>query len=109
MQVSNLIVDCPEIQRLDIHPLLASGSEFTALDVTLDIAPFEGDNESRLAVRPYPHQLEEWVELKNGERCLFRPILPEDEHNFSNSFRESPKKIFITATLARSTNLLMKI
>lgn len=35
MQVSNLIVDCPEIQRLDIHPLLASGSEFTALDVTL--------------------------------------------------------------------------
>ncbi len=24
-------------------------------------------------------------------------------HSFSNSFRESPKKIFITATLARST------
>lgn len=33
--VSNLIVDCPEIVRLDIHPLLASGSEFTLLDVTL--------------------------------------------------------------------------
>ncbi|KAF0655199.1 protein lysine acetyltransferase, partial [Salmonella enterica subsp. enterica serovar Worthington str. BCH-3194] len=79
VQVSNLIVDCPEIQRLDIHPLLASASEFTALDVTLDIAPFDGDNESRLAVRPYPHQLEEWVEMKNGDRCLFRPILPEDE------------------------------
>lgn len=79
VQVSNLIVDCPEIQRLDIHPLLASASEFTALDVTLDIAPFDGDSESRLAVRPYPHQLEEWVEMKNGDRCLFRPILPEDE------------------------------
>ncbi|MEB4676615.1 protein lysine acetyltransferase [Enterobacteriaceae bacterium G50] len=79
VQVSNLIVDCPEIQRLDIHPLLASGNEFTALDVTLDIAPYEGDSESRLAVRPYPQQLEEWVTMKNGERCLFRPILPEDE------------------------------
>jgi Acetyltransferases, including N-acetylases of ribosomal proteins len=79
VQVSNLIVDCPEIQRLDIHPLLATGNEFTALDVTLDIAPFEGDSESRLAVRPYPQQLEEWVTMKNGERCLFRPILPEDE------------------------------
>lgn len=79
VQVSNLIVDCPEIQRLDIHPLLASGEEFTALDVTLEIAPFSGDSESRLAVRPYPQQFEEWVELKNGERCLFRPILPEDE------------------------------
>jgi acetyltransferase len=79
VQVSNLIVDCPEIQRLDIHPLLASGNEFTALDVTLDIAPFNGNSESRLAVRPYPQQFEEWVVLKNGERCLFRPILPEDE------------------------------
>ncbi|HEX4503624.1 MAG TPA: protein lysine acetyltransferase [Scandinavium sp.] len=79
VQVSNLIVDCPEIQRLDIHPLLASGNEFTALDVTLGIAPFSGNSESRLAVRPYPQQFEEWVVLKNGDRCLFRPILPEDE------------------------------
>ncbi len=79
VQVSNLIVDCPEIQRLDIHPLLASGNEFTALDVTLGLAPFSGDSESRLAIRPYPHQLEEWVVMKNGDRCLFRPILPEDE------------------------------
>lgn len=79
VQVSNLIVDCAEIQRLDIHPLLASGNEFTALDVTLDIAPFEGDRESRLAIRPYPLHLEEWVQMKNGEQALFRPILPEDE------------------------------
>lgn len=74
-------LDCrlPGNSASGYYPFAASGSEFTALDVTLDIAPFEGDNESRLAVRPYPHQLEEWVELKNGERCLFRPILPEDE------------------------------
>lgn len=79
VQVSNLIVDCPEIQRLDIHPLLASASEFIALDVTLELAPFYGNNDSRLAIRPYPQHLEEWVEMKNGERSLFRPILPEDE------------------------------
>ena len=79
VKVSNLIVDCPEIQRLDIHPLLASANEFTVLDVTLEIAPFDGNNESRLAIRPYPRQLEAWVNLKNGDRCLFRPILPEDE------------------------------
>lgn len=79
VQVSNLIVDCPEIRRLDIHPLLASGNEFTLLDVTLQLAEFEGDPETRLAIRPYPYQLEENVVLKNGEQCLFRPILPEDE------------------------------
>ncbi|WP_343553885.1 bifunctional acetate--CoA ligase family protein/GNAT family N-acetyltransferase [Pantoea sp.] len=79
VQVSNLVVDCPEIQRLDIHPLLASANEFTLLDVTLQLAPFHGDNETRLAIRPYPHHLEEQVELKDGQHCLFRPILPEDE------------------------------
>nr|WP_024965486.1 protein lysine acetyltransferase [Pantoea sp. IMH] len=79
VQVSNLIVDCPEIVRLDIHPLLASGSEFSLLDVTLQLADFQGDPEARLAIRPYPHALEEAVQLKNGQRCLFRPILPEDE------------------------------
>ncbi|WP_313487835.1 GNAT family N-acetyltransferase [Pseudescherichia sp.] len=79
VRVSNLIVDCPEIQRLDIHPLLASAGEFTALDVTLTLAPFSGSSESRLAIRPYPQHLEENVTLKNGDACLFRPILPEDE------------------------------
>ncbi|MCW1834543.1 bifunctional acetate--CoA ligase family protein/GNAT family N-acetyltransferase [Pantoea ananatis] len=79
VQVSNLVVDCPEIQRLDIHPLLAAGSDFTLLDVTLTLAPFDGDNETRLAIRPYPQHLEEQVELKDGQHCLFRPILPEDE------------------------------
>lgn len=79
VRVSNLIVGCPEIQRLDIHPLLASAGEFTALDVTLTLAPFSGSSESRLAIRPYPQHLEESVTLKNGDVCLFRPILPEDE------------------------------
>lgn len=92
VRVSNLIVDCPEIQRLDIHPLLASAEEFTVLDVTLEIAPFEGDRESRLAVRSYPQQLEEWVDLKNGERCLFRPILPEDEPSLQRFIAQVTKE-----------------
>lgn len=79
VKVSNLIVDCPEIVRLDIHPLLAAGNEFSLLDVTLQLADFMGDPEARLVIRPYPHALEEHVALKNGESCLFRPILPEDE------------------------------
>ncbi|MDM9616445.1 bifunctional acetate--CoA ligase family protein/GNAT family N-acetyltransferase [Kosakonia cowanii] len=79
VQVSNLIIDCPEIARLDIHPLLASGSEFTALDVSMTLAAASENGEARLAIRPYPQYLEEQVTMKNGEHCLFRPILPEDE------------------------------
>lgn len=79
VQVSNLVVDCPEIRQLDIHPLLVSADELVALDVSLTIAPFQGDADARLAIRPYPQQLEETVTLKSGASCLFRPILPEDE------------------------------
>ncbi len=94
MQVSNLIVDCAEIQRLDIHPLLASGNEFTALDVTLDIAPFEGDRESRTAIRPYPLQLEEWVEMKNGERSLFAPFCRKTNRNCGRLSLRSRKRSY---------------
>ena len=79
VQVSNLILDCPEITRLDIHPVLASGSEFTLLDVSMQLAPVTGDPQARLAIRPYPHELEEKVTLRDNSQCLFRPILPEDE------------------------------
>lgn len=86
VQVSNLIVDCPEIQRLDIHPLLASAGEFTALDVTLDIAPYDGDNESRLAIRPYPQQLEEWVEMKTANVACFALSCRKMSLIYSSSF-----------------------
>ena len=45
----------------------------------MSIAPSAGNGETRLAIRPYPQHLEEHVEMRNGEQCLFRPILPEDE------------------------------
>lgn len=79
VQVSDLIVDCPEISRLDIHPVLASAEDFTLLDVSLQLTPFSGLAENRLAIRPYPQHLEEKVTLRNSVTCLLRPILPEDE------------------------------
>ncbi|MFO6299104.1 bifunctional acetate--CoA ligase family protein/GNAT family N-acetyltransferase [Rahnella selenatireducens] len=79
VNVSNLIIDCPEIERLDIHPLLISGSEVSLLDVSMELSTRDRDAPSRLAIRPYPRELEERVILKNGVPVLFRPILPEDE------------------------------
>ncbi|MBV6820466.1 bifunctional acetate--CoA ligase family protein/GNAT family N-acetyltransferase [Rahnella sp. PD12R] len=79
VNVSNLIIDCPEIERLDIHPLLVSGSEMSLLDVSMELSTRSAEILSRLAIRPYPRELEEHVILKNGLPALFRPILPEDE------------------------------
>ncbi|QWA12183.1 bifunctional acetate--CoA ligase family protein/GNAT family N-acetyltransferase [Sodalis ligni] len=79
VKISTLLLDCPEIVHLDIHPLLACGDDMTLLDVSLTLAECRGDPEARLAIRPYPQKLESEILLKNGERCLLRPILPEDE------------------------------
>jgi acetyltransferase len=79
VNVSNLIIDCPEIERLDIHPLLVSGNELSLLDVSMQLSAQEAGAPSRLAIRPYPRELEEHVILKDRSQALFRPILPEDE------------------------------
>ncbi|CDG16931.1 bifunctional acetate--CoA ligase family protein/GNAT family N-acetyltransferase [Xenorhabdus doucetiae] len=79
VRVSNLLIDCPQITRMNIHPLLASGNEFTLLDVAMELTPVTGDPRKRLAIRPYPNELEETIHIKDSLECLLRPILPEDE------------------------------
>ncbi|SMY34773.1 bifunctional acetate--CoA ligase family protein/GNAT family N-acetyltransferase [Photobacterium andalusiense] len=77
--ISQMIIDCPEIQAFDIHPLLISGDELTIIDASMDIAAFNGDIQQRLAIRPYPKEYEQTCQLKDGKQILLRPILPEDE------------------------------
>lgn len=79
VRISQMIIECPQVFELDIHPVLVNGNQFTILDADLTLRPFEGDAQSRLAVRPYPTELEEQIEAKDGEKILLRPILPEDE------------------------------
>ncbi|MDN3702134.1 bifunctional acetate--CoA ligase family protein/GNAT family N-acetyltransferase [Vibrio artabrorum] len=79
VRISQMVVDCPEIHDLDIHPVLANGDKFTILDADIILKAYEGDPQERLAIRPYPVELEEQIQLKDGTQVLLRPILPEDE------------------------------
>ncbi|MDE1335380.1 bifunctional acetate--CoA ligase family protein/GNAT family N-acetyltransferase [Vibrio aestuarianus] len=79
VRISQMIIDCPQIHDLDIHPVLVNGSQFTILDADLVLKPFQGDGHSRLAIRPYPSELEEEVTLRDNSVVMLRPILPEDE------------------------------
>ncbi|BBD09353.1 GNAT family N-acetyltransferase [Desulfovibrio ferrophilus] len=79
VKVSQLIVDIPEIQSLEINPLFADGQGLLALDAEIRVAPYKGDPGARLAIRPYPRELEESVVLKDDRKVILRPIRPEDE------------------------------
>lgn len=82
IQVAQMTVDLPEIRELDINPLLASPDGVIALDARVVVAPHNGDNPAdRLAIRPYPQDLEETFVMKGGRPVLLRPIRPEDEPN----------------------------
>ncbi len=79
VRISQLVIDCPEISELDIHPVLANGSEFTIIDADLTLQRYQGHAHQRLAIRPYPVEFEQRVVAKDGSDILLRPILPEDE------------------------------
>jgi len=85
VQVSQMIVELPEIAALEINPLLVDDQGVFAVDAQIMIAAPSEALERRLAIRPYPKDLEEEFVLPNGRTVMLRPIRPEDEpahHDF---------------------------
>ena len=79
VKISQLVIDIAEIEELDINPLLADASGVIALDVRIRIATASGPAAQRLAISPYPKELEETIHLKDGRELILRPVLAEDE------------------------------
>ena len=77
LRISQIAIDLPEIVELDINPLLADADGVIALDARIKVQPVTGDGLARLAIRPYPAELEEQVAWE-GETIMLRPIRPED-------------------------------
>lgn len=76
LALSQLVIDHPRLVELDINPLLCDARGVLALDARASVA---AQPVGRLAIRPYPGELEASMTLEDGQVVTVRPIRPEDE------------------------------
>lgn len=80
VRLSQLAIEIPTVQRAVIDPFLVSRDRAVVLDAHIDLAPVPpgADPSARLAIRPYPRELEQTATLRDGRTIHMRPIRPED-------------------------------
>jgi len=82
---SQMIADHPEIEEVDINPLIAVDDDLTAVDarIVIDKNPKE---KPHLIISPYPNKYIKKVKLKDETEVTLRPIKPEDEYMWQEMF-----------------------
>jgi len=80
LRVSEMACELPELEELDINPLIADAGGVVAVDarVLLRAAPARRNPYAHLAIHPYPRELERRLRLPAGPEVVLRPIRPED-------------------------------
>jgi len=98
LRVSEIACELPEIEELDINPLVADEQGAIAIDarVVLRDPGAMRNRYAHLAIHPYPAELATTLELTDGSRLRLRPIRPEDAEL---------EKAFIAALSDRSMRL----
>ncbi len=118
LRVSEMACALPELEELDVNPLIADEGGVIAVDARIVLRP-AGEQRTRyahLAIHPYPEEMETMARLPGGEWVKIRPIRPEDakiEQAFVESLSgetihsrfQSTLKSLTPAMLARFTQI----
>jgi acetyltransferase len=78
IRLSQLVTDFPEIEELDINPMIITEDQAHAVDARVIIKPSQVSAPHHLVISPYPSQYEMTKITKGGLKLFIRPIRPED-------------------------------
>ena len=120
VKLAQIAVDIPEIREMDLNPFRVDANGVLVLGARISVArpavvPGRLAN-TRLAIRPYPKEWEQTLELKGSSKVFVRPVRPEDANLFKAFFEKvdaedlrlrffAPVRDFTQAFLARLTQL----
>src|SRR5690606_23086033 len=82
LRLSTLVAENPQVEELDINPLLMTPDRVTAVDARIRAVPqpepTPGRRYAHLAIRPYPEEFVTDAALRDGTPVRLRPVRPED-------------------------------
>jgi len=90
LKIAQMVIDLAEVVELEINPIWLSSEGLLALDANVVIESSTEPPAKRLAILPYPKQMERRYTLPDGRSFLMRPILPEDEPELQDLVRRMP-------------------
>ncbi len=94
VKVAQLVADLGEVTDLDLALTFTRTEGITVNTARIGVAAFLEPAHRRLAIRPYPRELEETLTMPDGSTVLVRPVRPEDEPALIAGFtRLSPEEI----------------
>ena len=111
-RISEIACELPEIQELDINPLLVDEEGVIAVDARVIVAPPKTSTEhyGHMAIHPYPPELETTWQLPDGTDVSVRPIRPEDaeiEQDFVQNLSAESKYFRFMQSMDKLTPLML--
>ncbi len=95
LSLSQLLIDFPQIQELDMNPVLIKKGKPVAVDARVLVSPKDISSSLHLVIGPYPREDQSRMKSADGHKIFVRPVKPEDAPLFIDLFNElSPTTIY---------------
>jgi acetyltransferase len=110
--VSEIACELPEIEEMDINPLLLNEDGVIAVDARISVRPPKTSTTryGHMAIHPYPSELVSTWQLADGTDIVIRPIRPEDanlEQDFVVNLSPESKYFRFMQSLDRLTPMML--